>query len=554
MDVTVWRNAIDKKWSSYKELTKRKVVAQGWRGLGDLSNCFEVPKPTFDTNIGKRIQALVNPVNQNQENTINETFWNLLNRLDPGDIVIATEGLETKGICEIPTDSEYSFSSDVNHEYAHGVGPVEWHDVEAISEKLRIDKTKLLEKLPNSRPPGHITRVEKHADEIIEFWTRYRNLCALEKKMQQYVECLKINKQMVLTGAPGTGKTFMAKELASRLTGFSQDTSPDGFKRQVHLVQFHSSYDYPDFIEGFKPTLSQSNGTMIFELKNGAFKEFCRKAGVIERILFAKAIDQKAASCPKDVHTNLREFCNGLKEVEPFWKDWLDKQMPESISKSQENNPNLKSDLDATNSRLTEALPKFVFIIDEINRANLSKVFGELMYSLEPDLRGPEGRVKTQYASLNNDETFFVDKSDDWFFIPSNVYIIATMNEIDRSVEVFDFAMRRRFSWHEIAADEVMEDVLKKMFEKCPYWDSKIPELLKKAEDLNKFISDQQGLGPHFSIGPAYFGKIKLYGETEDAYAKLWDNHLHTLLQEYIRGIGYESSFLDNCKKAFELK
>lgn len=238
---------------------------------------------------------------------------------------------------------------------------------------------------------------------------------------------LKANKQLILNGAPGTGKTFSARnEIADKLLGKNADKNI-----QMEMVQFHPSYDYTDFIEGIRPNLA--SGSIGYTLKNGSFKSFCRKAGVIERI---------QASGKKVTEDAIKEFLSGEdKSIVDFW-----------INKIKEEG------FDAENIKPAD-LPPFLFIIDEINRAEISKVLGETMFCLDADYRGEKGRIATQYSALATDETFYINKDNDKFFIPSNVYIIGTMNDIDRSVEVFDFALRRRFAWHEVTAEAVMDKV-----------------------------------------------------------------------------------------------
>ncbi len=170
---------------------------------------------------------------------------------------------------------------------------------------------------------------------------------------------------------------------------------------------------------------------------------------------------------------------------------------------------------------------KYIFIIDEINRADVSKVFGELFFSLDPGYRGEKGVVKTQYDNLG---TGFSDKG---FYVPKNVYIIGTMNDIDRSVESFDFAFRRRFAWVEISAESQIN-----MLENSKNEDG---ETLLSEEDasvaekrllaLNEAISNIEGLNSSYHIGPAYFLKLK-----NGDFRQLWENHLLGLLTEYLRG------------------
>ena len=164
------------------------------------------------------------------------------------------------------------------------------------------------------------------------------------------------------------------------------------------------------------------------------------------------------------------------------------------------------------------------------------------MYCLEPDNRGYKGAISTQYSSLATDETFFISKDNDRFFIPSNVYIIGTMNDIDRSVEVFDFALRRRFAWYEVKAnDDVMERVLKSMKVDESLGCDNYNDYKNKIEKFNNAIRDNLGLNEHYFIGPSYFAKINLYLDSNkdnyvDAREKVWDNHLLQILNEYVKG------------------
>lgn len=179
---------------------------------------------------------------------------------------------------------------------------------------------------------------------------------------------------------------------------------------------------------------------------------------------------------------------------------------------------------------------KYIFIIDEINRGEISKIFGELFFSIDPGYRGIKGRVKTQYQNMITDES---DTFYEGFYVPENVFIIGTMNDIDRSVENMDFAMRRRFAWEEIKADEntSMLDELEEMKEE-------VLEVMKRLnaaiwnEDTNDGI---EGLNASYHIGGSYFSKLHLYLNEErtnkkSAYKHLWENHLKGVLFDYLRG------------------
>lgn len=292
--------------------------------------------------------------------------------------------------------------------------------------------------------------------------------------------------QIILTGAPGTGKTYDALQCAE-FNGTKLGTDPKD--KNYEFVQFHSSYDYTDFVEGLRP-VDDGTGGMKFVKVDGIFKQFCRK--VVE--------------------------ING--------------------------GTNSESDTIDGNKKL------FFFIIDEINRADLNKVFGELMFGLEQNYRGEKHKFKTQYQNL---PTYYLDEYDwkmmkveedvysDGFYIPDNVVIIGTMNDIDRSVEAFDFALRRRFQWVEIKAADVMEGKLKMMRTE------QVDELVQRISKVNGLISDKEKggrlmLNEAFHIGPAYL--------KTGNYREIWEYRIEPILKEYCRSFKADN-FIEECEKAF---
>ena len=214
-------------------------------------------------------------------------------------------------------------------------------------------------------------------------------------------------KNIILQGAPGVGKTFMAKRLAYSVYGGKEDD-------YIEYVQFHQSYSYEDFIMGYKPTKGG------FELKTGVFYNFCKKA-----------------------QENLEH---------PYF-----------------------------------------FIIDEINRGNLSRIFGESLMLIEKDKRGAENAVKLAY-------------NDEMFFVPENVYIIGMMNTADRSLAIMDYALRRRFSFYTVepafSSDGFFKRLLKNGISECV-----VREISGKFDALNDYIADEKvsNLGKGFCIGHSYF-------------------------------------------------
>ena len=278
-------------------------------------------------------------------------------------------------------------------------------------------------------------------------------------------------------------------------------------------------------MEGIRPT---ADGKL--SLFNGTFKEFCKKEGCKEIALY------------KD-----NEF---LKNPNFKTKEYDFSQIKVSeLSDIQKNILNVPKGL-ATGITIEGIIEPALFIIDEINRAELSRVFGELMYSLE--YRGYNGKIKTQYAYLNKDENansvYFWENGEDWFFIPQNIFIIGTMNNIDRSVDSFDFALRRRFKWEEVQPNyDVISTVL--LDEE---WDVNIVDNLKKSlKKLNDEIEKVELLGKDYLIGHSYVLELKkldtdAFGTAEETKQFLWDEFIKPLMEEYLRGLG-------DAKKAKEI-
>ena len=183
-----------------------------------------------------------------------------------------------------------------------------------------------------------------------------------------------------------------------------------------------------------------------------------------------------------------------------------------------------------------EELKKYIFIIDEINRGEISKIFGELFFAIDPGYRGRAGEISTQYANLHSDP-------DEKFFIPENVYIIGTMNDIDRSVDSFDFAMRRRFRFVELRADERLEMLAALEDEELE------AEAIRRMTALNKEIASVEDLNENYQIGASYFLKLKTLN-----FDQLWTDYLKPLLQEYIQGMYDEAGLMSRFAKAYGYK
>jgi len=335
---------------------------------------------------------------------------------------------------------------------------------------------------------------------------------------------LNLKKAIVYYGAPGTGKTYKAKNIAKQFIDQHRIKIENSIQNnyQIKTVQFHPSYSYEDFIEGIRPSSDKS-----LKLFNGTFKEFCKKVGEKEIQLYKNDDFINNENFKKnDYKFNLIK----VSELNETQKQILNinTSLPEGIT-------------------IEEVIEPAFFLIDEINRAELSRVFGELMYSLE--YRGYNGRIKTQYSYLNKKETddsvYFWNNSEDWFFVPQNVFIIGTMNNIDRSVDSFDFALRRRFMWEEVQPNfNIVRNIL------TANWKD---DLASSFEKLNKKIEVEELLGKDYRIGHSYALEVtpiqNRFDSVTEVKSFLWNDYVKPLLEEYLRGLGDENKAQEKLKK-----
>ncbi|MCT7625044.1 AAA family ATPase [Aliarcobacter butzleri] len=312
-------------------------------------------------------------------------------------------------------------------------------------------------------------------------------------------------KNMILHGAPGTGKTYSIKNTIKNII-LKQGGNID---KQLVFTQFHPSYSYEDFIDGIKPNgIDEKTGQLKFELKNGNFKELCR-------IATQKLLEERKA---------------GKKD---------------------------------------EELTKFFFVADEINRAELSRVFGELLICLEDDYRldfdnkgiikKEESLITLQNSSLDKNPVY-TKGNKNYFGVPVNVYFIGTMNDIDRSVDSFDMALRRRFFWKEIRCNY---DYIDSLFDNKEYRTicEELNEYItgySKQKSNGKFVKvdkvkgkETLKLGTSYELGQAYFKNIKAVNNSE--IEQLWNSKISPLLKEYLRAEYSQDEIINKLEEAKEI-
>lgn len=416
--------------SMWDEFSKLGLMGIGWDDIGCSIKEFATKQDIKD-----HMKKVYGPQYSYKNDA--HCLWQFTNEIKVGDIVFAKKGMH-KIIGKGVVTSDYIYDTD-RQKYIH-IRKVDWQNIgewehpggqavmktltnitpynDYVQNLLALFAEDVKEEIPQETEIKYPTYTkDDFLDEVFMDEDNYNTL----------VELLDAKYNIILQGAPGVGKTFAAKRLAYSIMG-EKDTS------RVSMVQFHQSYSYEDFIQGYRPI---DNG---FKLESGSFYKFCKAAEI-------------------------------------------DNERP------------------------------YFFIIDEINRGNLSKIFGELMMLIESDKRGE--KLKLLYK-------------DEWFTVPKNVRIIGMMNTADRSLAMMDYALRRRFAFFDFAPAFSSDGFKKYIADKN---NEKLGKLVEVVENLNVAISNDESLGDGFRIGHSYFCTTK---EITDGWLKsVVEYEVIPLLKEY---------------------
>ena len=428
--VHYWIYAPGENSCMWEEFYSEGIMAIGWGEIGDLKTFDSKDamkskmKETFDASLSYKNAA--------------HATWQFVNDMKIGDIVFVKKGMH-KLVGRGVVSSDYEYDANCNDKYGN-IRKVNWthkgewpHPGQAVMKTLTditsyTDYVEKLNALFEDESAEDVEEVSKNypvytEDDFLD------EVFMAEEEYSKLVGILKAKKNVILQGAPGVGKTFAAKRLAYSVMGVKDID-------RVMMVQFHQSYSYEDFIMGFRPS------TTGFELKKGAFYNFCKKA-----------------------------------------------------------------EIDSDND--------YFFIIDEINRGNLSKIFGELFMLIENDKRGIE--LQLLY-------------SDEKFAVPANVYIIGMMNTADRSLAMLDYALRRRFAFFEIKPGFETDGFREY---KMSLDNDKFNKLINCVEKLNSVIASDESLGEGFCIGHSYFCNFEADKIDNECLYGIVEYELIPLLKEY---------------------
>ena len=459
------------------------------------------------------------------------------NGLKKGDIILVREGAIPLALCTVISDyyEDDDLSQKYGQEFFRKVEILNWYEGD-----FRFPQTqKTLERLLNNKTGSY------------RFIDEYYKQTLKMKKIQKYIDLLHYKPQIILQGPPGTGKTREAKRIARILLGLAEDAPLEG-NEQFKLIQFHPSYSYEDFVRGIVAKPNEESDGIVYTAENKVLAEFARKAlevSFVEPIRWEDFRDYLI----KEKEKNGNVFFDKKKTIKfDFIKKYDDGEaihvqcLEDNEWKAGENGLNLPKNFTSENlydnfiifkenqkkkdgywsdivdyfidwAKKYKKKP-YVLIIDEINRANLSAVLGELIYALE--YRGEA--VQSMY----------VIEGENNLILPPNLYIIGTMNTADRSVGHIDYAIRRRFAFVNVLPKELEKDFHKELFKA-------VSKLF--IDNYDEYISNPdielkraKTLSPEFRPEDVWLGHS--YFITKNTPIDIrWEYEIKPILLEYVK-------------------
>ena len=461
-----------------------------------------------------------------------------------GDIILVREGKKPLALCRVKSNSFTDPELEAKYLNRH------YRQVDVL------DFYHGKESFP--QPQGTLQRLTNPSTDSWIFINNWYEQYLKKMETHRIVDLLRQKKQIILQGAPGTGKTYITASVALSLMG--EEYNPDDHKgimekydrlvreKRIFFTTFHQSMDYEDFIEGLKPVVDAGNMNMTYEVKDGIFKNICKIAeqkGSLDR--FEQAIERLKEECSEQPivaktksHVEFtvtyrggrtfrvrssnssaeegKDFPANIESIKDYYRgethniynisyvrgicDYIMKEY--NVKSYQPRNKDLN----------------YLLIIDEINRGNISKIFGELITLLEADKRAGGEHPVTARLAYSNEESFSV---------PSNLYIIGTMNTTDRSVGHIDYAVRRRFAFYTLSASK---KAIVAFYETAKGAETGTKETaLKLFDGIETFV--RKNISPEFDLSDIMVGHSYFMARSKDILKMKLTYEIIPLLREY---------------------